>query len=66
VLTKEGYTLLEFILDKWKQKGTISDEEQSKLDFEMMLSLYFSYRLECLVKTLHEIDNYVKEFDDNI
>lgn len=64
ILTKEGYDLLEFILDKWKQKGAVKDEQESRLDLEMMLFLYFRYIPECLAKTFQEIDEYVEEFDD--
>ena len=50
----------EMLIEKWKQKGTVKDEESTKYNIAEMVYLLCSYRFRCLVLTLGEVD---EEFD---
>lgn len=55
---------VEFAISRWKDKGTISDEETTREYIEMMVSLLLNYRFKCLVSTLIEVDDMMEEFDE--
>ena len=61
LLDGEGYKVLEAILEEWKKKGIVQDEEAARFNLEMMLHLYIEYNLNDLLKTLIEIDDFVNE-----
>ena len=44
------------LTEKWKQKGTVRDEEDTKYNIEEMVYLLSSYCFRCLVMTLAEVD----------
>lgn len=50
----------EKLTEKWKQKGTVRDEEDTGYNIAEMVYLLCSYRFRCLVLTLGEVD---EEFD---
>ena len=51
---------VEMLTEKWEQKGTVRDEEDTKYNITEMVYLLCSYRFRCLVLTLGEVD---EEFD---
>lgn len=50
----------EMLTEKWKQKGTVTNEDNTKYDIAEMVYLLCSFRFRCLVLTLGEVD---EEFD---
>lgn len=56
--------LVNFIIGKWKENGTVSDEERTRDDLEAMLFLMSGYRFNCLIKTLCEVDDLMEEFNE--
>lgn len=54
--------LIEYILDNWKDKGTITNEKSTKEDIELFLYLLSNYRLKCLLSTIIDVDDLWEEF----
>ena len=50
----------EMLTEKWKKKGTVTNEDNTKYDIAEMVWLLCSYRFRCLIVTLAEVD---EEFD---
>ena len=48
------------LTEKWKQKDTVTNEDNTKYDIAEMVWLLCSYRFRCLIVTLAEVD---EEFD---
>lgn len=56
-------SFLDFVISRWKDKRTITDEEQTREYVAMMVSLLANYRFRCLISTLIEVDDLMEEFD---
>jgi len=59
-IAKEAFA--EMLTEKWKQKGTVSNETRTKEDILIMIYLLESYRFECLGDTLREVDNEIDKW----
>lgn len=46
----------EMLTEKWKKKGTVRDEEDTKYNIAEMVYLLSTYRFRCLIVTLAEVD----------
>lgn len=62
--TDEYYDgLVDFIVNKWKTTGTITNEEETRECIDAMLFLMTNYNLKCLINTLFDIYDIVEEYD---
>ncbi len=57
-------SFIDFAISRWKDKGTITDEEQTREYLSMMVSLLLNYRFKCLISTLIEVDDMMEAFDN--
>ena len=55
--------LHEYILDNWKSKGTVVDEENTRTNIDMITYLLCNYRLQCLLSTILDIEDLWEKFD---
>lgn len=55
--------LMDYIIKNWTEKGTVSDEEETREYLKHMFKLLSGYNLECLIDTLKNIDNLGEEFE---
>lgn len=53
-----------YVVEEWKKKGTITDEESTREKIDAMMFLLSDYRLKCLMATLVELDDMVDDFDE--
>lgn len=65
-LKEEEYfnDLHEYILDNWKDKGTVTDEENAQFNIETITYLLSNYRLKCLISTIIDIEDLWEKFDE--
>ena len=59
------HDLHEYILDSWKDNGTVTDEENARFNIETITYLLCNYRLKCLIATIIDIKDLWSEFDEN-
>jgi len=57
-------SFIDFAISRWKDKDTITDEEQTREYLSMMVSLLLNYRFKCLISTLIEVDDMMEAFDN--
>jgi len=55
--------LREYILDNWKVKGMITNEENTRFNIETITYLLCNYRLPCLLSTILDIEDLWEKFD---
>lgn len=55
--------LIRYIINKWKEKGTITDEETTREYLKHMFKLLSGYNLECLINTLRDVDDLAEKFE---
>lgn len=56
--------LVDFIVDKWKEKGHVTDEESTRECIGAMLFLMTSYNFKCLVSTFFDMYELCDEYDE--
>lgn len=63
---KKGWyeAFVDYVVEEWKKKGTITDEESTREKIDAMMFLLSGYRLKCLMATLVELDDMVDDFDE--
>ena len=55
----------DYAIEKWKKKGTVVDEAETREFLDAMLFLLSNYRLSCLIVTLIEIDDLISDFNES-
>ncbi len=56
--------LIDYIVKIWKEKGSVTDEEETKIYIKHMFKLLMGYNLNCLIDTLKDIDNLAQKFGE--
>jgi hypothetical protein len=52
-----------YVISKWKEKGNVSNEEDTRESLDAMMYLLSGYRLKCLIATLIDIDDLMEKFE---
>lgn len=66
ISSKDYYDgLVDFIIDKWTEKGLVKDIEETKELIHAMIYVFIGkdYELKDVVSTYFDIDNYMSEYD---
>ena len=58
--------LVNFIVDKWTEEGSVRDEEDTRECIGAMLFLISSYNLKCLINTLFCMYDLIEEYENEI